>query len=121
MEFKAVTLNNTDPLSRPLASRTDTQRALFVRQFKQSGQTQLAFCKDCGINSKTFAGWLKRFPLRGISRLPLSSRRQVQPAMKFGRHVKVCLPGGVQVELKAVFEQASMVSFLQELAQCKLN
>jgi hypothetical protein len=121
MEFKAITLSNTRAAGKPAASRTDTQRALFVRQFKQSGQTPLAFCKACGINSKTFAGWLKRFPLRGISRLPLSSRRQVQPAMKFGRHVKVCLPGGVQVELKAVFEQASMVSFLQELAQCKLN
>jgi hypothetical protein len=121
MEFKAVTLSNTRPAAKPAASRTDTQRALFVRQFKQSGQTQLAFCKARGINSKTFAGWLKRFPLHGISRLPLSLQRQVQPAMKFGRHVKVCLPGGVRVELKAVFNQSSMVSFLQELAQCTLN
>jgi hypothetical protein len=35
--------------------------------------------------------------------------------MKLGRHVKVCLPAGVQVELKAVFEQVSVVSIEQQL------
>jgi hypothetical protein len=56
MEFKAVTLNNTDPLSRPLASRTDTQRALFVRQFKQSGQTPLAFSKSVRHQQQNLRG-----------------------------------------------------------------
>jgi hypothetical protein len=60
MAFKAVTLNNADPMNRPLTSRTDAQLILFVERFKPSGQTRLAFCKDSGIDSKTFAEWLKR-------------------------------------------------------------
>jgi hypothetical protein len=80
MEFKAVTLSNARPVAKPATVKTDAQRTLFVRQFKQSGQTQLAFCKDHGINSKTFAGWLKQFPSCGISSLLLSSQQQAQPS-----------------------------------------
>ena len=113
MEFKALALER----SHRFTKRSNAERIEFVQQFKQSGQTQASFCKDHGINNKTFAGWLNRFPSCGISSVSL----QPQPTMKFGQQVKVCLPCGVHVELQAVFEPASMVSFLQELAQCKLN
>jgi hypothetical protein len=94
---------------------------LFVRQFKQSGQTPLAFSKSVrhqqqnlrGVAQAVSIAWY--LTLATIVTATSSASHEVWPTRR------VCLPGGVQVELKAVFEQASMVSFLQELAQCKLN
>jgi hypothetical protein len=34
MEFKAVTLSNTHPATKPATVKTDAERRLFVRQFK---------------------------------------------------------------------------------------
>jgi hypothetical protein len=36
MEFKTITLSNTRAAGKPAASRTDTQRALFVRHQQQN-------------------------------------------------------------------------------------
>jgi transposase-like protein len=39
---------------------SDNEKQTFIEQWKQSGKTKVAFCKEKGIGYCTFNGWVKR-------------------------------------------------------------
>ncbi len=41
------------------ASYTDEERRELIEEFKTSGLTQAAFCREWNLNSKTLARWLR--------------------------------------------------------------
>ena len=41
------------------ASYTDEERRELIEEFKTSGLTQAAFCREWSLNSKTLARWLR--------------------------------------------------------------
>lgn len=96
------------------ASYTDEERRELIEEFKTSGLTQAAFCRDWNINPKTLARWLKiEREETDISFCEVEFSADPPEA----DDLTICLPNGVQVILKcALCKQLGTV--LREAAGC---
>ena len=96
------------------ASYTDEERRELVEEFKTSGLTQAAFCREWNLNSKTLARWL-RIERKGneVSFCELELSGEAISADE----VRVCLPNRVEVVVPVTSLEA-LGSVLREAAGC---
>lgn len=63
---------------------TAEDRIKFVKEYKASGQSQLVFCHEKGINLTTFYGWLSKMPKNKTKflevSLPPAKKNFISPA-----------------------------------------
>lgn len=92
---------------------TEERREL-MEEFRSSGLTQAAFCRQWEINPTTFSGWLRadRQQLEPVEFCEV----QVQPTGS-GGSIVVGLPGGVQVQIPCD-GAGDFSTTLREVATC---
>jgi transposase-like protein len=91
----------------------DDRREL-IAEFRSSGLTQAAFCRQWELNPTTFSGWLRT----DREQTPPVTFCEVQvPAAVLSRPIVIELSGGVQVRIPCE-SAGSFSSTLKEVAAC---
>ena len=96
------------------ASYTDEERRELIEEFRASGLTQAAFCREWNINSKTLARWLRAERKDSevtFCEVELSSDTVLPD------EVRVCLPNRIEVVV-SVASSAELGAVLREAAGC---
>jgi len=96
------------------ASYTEEERRELIEEFKTSGLTQAAFCREWNLNSKTLARWLRiEREENGVSFCEVDLGNTSAPANK----VSVHLPNGIEVTVP-VGSAKALADVFREAATC---
>jgi hypothetical protein len=79
-----------------------------VTAFRNSGQTQVAFCRERGLNATTFNGWLRRAATE-----PTPSFAQVEMPASPQAAVEVLLPNGARIGIRHQGQRAELVALIR--------
>jgi len=91
----------------------DDRREL-IAEFRSSGLTQAAFCRQWELNPTTFSGWLR---MDRQETAPVSFCEVQVPAAVSSQPIVVGLPGGAQVQIPCE-SAGSFAATLKEVAAC---
>ena len=74
-----------------------------IAQFERSGLSGLAYCRQEGLNYKTFSSWRKKLTSKAASQPGLFAKvipkKPTAPASPGVKGVRVSLPNGVFIEM----------------------
>ena len=94
---------------------TQAQQIRHIKVWQMSGLTQAAYCREHGLNGKTFGGWLRAY--RDVQKrnqrtalIPVT----VKPTAPASNHLKLCCSSGHTLELPADVSP----QWLGELLKC---
>ena len=96
------------------ASYTDEDRRELIEEFKTSGLTQAAFCREWNLNSKTLARWLRIE--RDEKEVSFCEVELGNPSASENK-IRVCLPNGIEVIVPAGSPQ-ELGNVFREAATC---
>lgn len=96
------------------ASYTDEERRELIEEFKTSGLTQAAFCREWNLNSKTLARWLR---IERQENDVTFCEVEVQSGPPVADELRILLPNGVEVEL-SIPSLNELGAVLREVAGC---
>jgi hypothetical protein len=91
-----------------LAERREHWRGV-IAEWRASGNSQTAFCRERGIPAWKLQYWLKRLADGG----PVADAPAFAAVSAPGSGLRVALPGGLRLELEAGFDEATLLRFLR--------
>jgi hypothetical protein len=101
----------TDKWGRVL--RSAERRREMVAAFRNSGQTQAAFCRERGLNATTFSGWLHR-----AATAPTPAFAQIEMPVSPQEAVEVWLPNGVRIVIRHPGQRDELVALIRGVCGC---
>lgn len=86
--------------------------------FRNSGQSQAAFCRDRGVNTQTFNGWLRQ---AALCRRPAFAQVELTPAVERPPEqspaaVEVLLPNGARIGIRHQGRRDELVALVRGVA-----
>ena len=91
-----------------------------VSQWRASGQSQTAFCREAGIATVTLGRWLRR--LESAKAADSADPVLVEIGVRKGTGIhdgyQVVLPGGAHVRVPADFREQDLTRLLRALSSC---
>ena len=121
MHFKPIVSEDIHPnptVTKHKVSRVNSQE--HVTRWQESNLTQAAYCRDHGINPKTFANWIKRE--ERASCLPSKQSTTCTPNLA-PTEVQVCchFSNGHDIQIKGALSMVHIKQLILELSTCKSN
>lgn len=101
----------------------DSEKAGFVRLWKESELSQKKFCKRHGLNHSTLAGWVTKFEEDKNTAQP-QEEEATQPEMALDmrrQQLVIKLPNGAVIQLMGYLSPSLVTSLIPAAAQCKFN
>ena len=101
----------------------DSEKAGFVRLWKESGLSQKKFCTRHGLNHSTLAGWVTKFEEDKNTAQP-QEEEATQPEMALDmrrQQLVIKLPNGAVIQLMGYLSPSLVTSLIPAAAQCKFN
>jgi hypothetical protein len=60
---------------------TEAERVRYVEVFRRSGLTPVEFCREYGLNTKTFYAWRKRYLSNNVEEIKRCNSSKSKPAL----------------------------------------
>ena len=96
--------------------RNAERRRELVAAFKNSGQTQAAFCRERGVNATTFNGWLRQAAVQRPAFAQVEVVAQSDPAANAPAAVEVLLPNGTRIGIRHEGRRDELVALIRGVA-----
>jgi len=108
------TAAGSEPVLHRVHSSGSGDRRELIAEFRSSGLTQAAFCRQWELNPTTFSGWLR---MDRQETAPVSFCEVQVPVAVSSQPIVVGLPGGAQVQIPCE-SAGSFAATLKEVAAC---
>jgi len=91
--------------------RTAAERSALIEQYKSSGLSKTAFCRDKSVHPVTLSQWMKnREPARGFAQVELPPRASAP--------IEIALSNGVCVRLRPFGKPGDLAELVRRIAGC---
>jgi len=91
---------------------TDLEKEELMDQWKQSGKSKVAFCKERSIGYYSFCSWVKRRTDKSKNGLPFVPV-QIKPAYSESIFARVVLKNGTTINLHHPVESTYLIALLK--------
>ncbi len=99
-----------------------SEQAKHVTFWRDSGQTQTAFCTEHNLDLKTFSKWIKNHAGSGACSVPASPiNTPTELTSDNADRIEVILQNGITINLIGGLEKRLVSLLIQETSKCKSN
>lgn len=94
-------------------------RKRLIQEYRASGQSKAAYCREQRVNLGTFCGWMKRCApqVSGFAEVTVAPAISM-PAGTGGDRVEVRFPGGISVLLPNLGSSSVTARLIREVVGC---